>query len=259
MSRLSLVKKPADKPAIITVAGEAGLGKTTFAASFPKPIFMQAEEGLQSIPSDGRPDAFPPYRGVEDVENTWKDLAALIQEDHEYKTLVIDSVTSLEELFIEHVVASDPRGAKNIAQAAGGYGAGFRMVASMHQRIRKAAGILRDRKGMHVVFIAHTETENIDPPDGTPYSRLSLRLNKRSRQPYIDNVDAVALITLETYRKTSDGERPDKAISDGTRVMKLTSSAAHVSKNRYGITEDLILTPGINPLAQYIPSLKQEQ
>jgi len=33
------------------------------------------------------------------------------------------------------------------------------------------------------------------------------------------------------------------------------ATAANVSKNRYGITEDLVVELGKNPLEQYIPTL----
>jgi len=253
MSILAQAKPPADQPAILTIAGDAGVGKTRFAATFPNPIFIRAEDGMQSIPSAERSAALPLIAGHEDVDALWAQLTALIREEHDYKTLVIDSVTALESKFIDYVVATDPGKPKSINQALGGYGAGLRAVAAMHQRIRKAAGILREKHGMATVFIAHTETETVDPPDGTSYTRVSLRLGKRSCQPYIDDVDAVGLISLETYRRQTASEKPDKAFSDGTRLLSMASSAAHVSKNRFGITEDIVLPEGKNPLTGIVP------
>lgn len=46
MSLLDTVKKPEDRPVIATVTGDAGIGKTTLAATFPKPIFIRAEDGM---------------------------------------------------------------------------------------------------------------------------------------------------------------------------------------------------------------------
>lgn len=259
MSRLDAAKTPDDGPIIITVAGEAGVGKTSFAATFPKPIFIQAEKGMQSIPHATRPPAFPALESHTDLGNLWQDLAALLQDEHDYKTLVIDSVTALETLFIDHVVKTDSKGAKSLAEAGGGYGAGYQIVASNHVRVRKYAEALRQKRGMNVVFISHTDIETIDPPDGTPYSKLSLRLNKRSMQPYVDNVDAVMLIALQSYSRAAakkNNEDRAKVFSDGTRIITMHASAAHVSKNRFGITEDIILAPGTNPLIDLIPSLQ---
>lgn len=250
MSLLSTIEKPKDRPVIATVLGDAGLGKTSFAATFPNPIFIRAEDGLQAIPQDQRPDAFPM---IGKVEQLWDQLNTLLKEDHDYQTLVIDSITALEQLFVQYVIESDPKKPKSIAQANGGYGAGFLVVGNLHQRVRKYCGALNERKGMHIVFIAHADTETIELPDQDPYTRYSLRLNKRSVAPYTDNVDLVGFIKLQTYTM---GDRDlKKAISDGSRVLVTYSTAANISKNRYNITEDLPLEIGKNPLVNYIGTL----
>lgn len=251
MSVLSSISKPVDRPVIGTIIGDAGLGKTSLACTFPKPIIIRAEDGLQAIPVDKRPDAFPI---IHKESQLWDQLIALLQEPHDYKTVVIDSVTALERLFIQHVVDSDPKNPRTINQALGGYGAGLAAVGAMHQRVRKAAGMLNERKDMNVIFVAHADTETIELPDQDPYTRYNLRLGKRSSAPYVDDSDFVGFLKLETFT-TGDGERK-KAISDGTRVLVTYATAASVSKNRYGITEDLIVKQGENPLVNYIGALK---
>lgn len=251
MSMLDSVSKPKDRAVIVTVCGDSGMGKTTLAATFPKPIVIRAEDGLQAIPVDKRPDAFPL---ISDESQLWEQLAALVKEEHDYKTAIIDSVTALERLFTNHVIESDPKKPRSINQALGGYGAGLAAVAAMHQRVRKACGILNERKGMHIVFVAHADTETIELPDQDAYTRYNLRLGKKSVAPYVDDSDVVGFLKLETFT-TGDGERK-KAISDGTRILITYATAANISKNRYGITEDLTVLPNENPLFKYIPSLE---
>lgn len=250
MSILDQASKPQNRAVIATITGDAGVGKTRLAATFPSAVFIRAEDGMQSIPEEQRPDALPI---VNNVKALWEQLTALVQEEHEYKTVVIDSVTALERMFISHVVESDPKNPKSINQALGGYGAGLAAVASMHQRVRKAAGLL-NAKGMHVVFIAHADTTVVELPDQDPYTRYDLRLGKRSMAPYVDDVDIVGYLKLEMFTK-GDGERK-KAISDGTRILVTYTTAANVSKNRYSITDDLMVPEGENPLTEIIPTLK---
>jgi hypothetical protein len=135
----------------------------------------------------------------------------------------------------------------------GGYGAGRDAVSAMHARLRKAAGLLADRRGMNTVFIAHAETERIEPPDDDAYMRYALRLHAKSMPAYVDDVDIVGFLKLETFT-TGDGERK-KAISDGTRVLITYATAANVSKNRYGITEPLTVLPNVNPFTDIVPAL----
>ena len=79
-------------------------------------------------------------------------------------------------------------------------------------------------------------------------------MHDKSMPAYVDDVDLVGFLKLETFT-TGDGERK-KAISDGTRVLIAYATAANVSKNRYGITEPLIVEAGKNPLVDYISVLK---
>ncbi len=250
MSILETISKPKNRPVVATILGDAGLGKTSLAATFPKPIFIRAEDGLSSVTESHRPDAFPRLHSVADL---WEQLAALVKEDHGYSTVVIDSVTALEVMFVDHVIESDPKNPKGIQQAHGGYGAGRDMVSSMHRRVRKAAEMLVER-GVNVVFVAHADTVRIEPPDADPYTKFSMRLHEKSMQPYVDNVDLVGFLRLETF-VTGDGERK-KAISDGTRQLVCHAVASNVSKNRFGITEPLEVKLGENPLAAFIPQLQ---
>jgi len=251
MSELANINKPKNRPVIITLYGDGGRGKTTLAATFPNPIFIRAEDGLQAIPEEDRPEAFPVLSSVDQL---WEQVKALLNEDHDYQTLVIDSVTALERMFTQYVVDTDPKKPRGIQQALGGYGAGRDAVSGLHQRLRKAAGLLEDHKGMHTVFIAHAETSRIEPPDDDAYMRYTLRMHDKSMPAYVDDVDLVGFLKLETFT-TGDGERK-KAISDGTRVLIAYATAANVSKNRYGITEPLIVEAGKNPLVDYISVLK---
>lgn len=254
MSIMSSISKPADRPVLVTICGDSGTGKTTLASTFPNPIVIRAEDGLQAIPESKRPDAFPLLSTVDEL---WDQLKGLINEPHDYQTLIVDSVTALERLFVQHVVESDPKKPKGIQQAYGGYGAGRDNVAAMHGRVRKAAGLLADKRQMHTVFVAHADTARIEPPDSDAYMRYTLRLHEKSMPAYVDDVDIVGFLKLETFTTGNEGERK-KAISDGTRVLITHATAANVSKNRFGITGPLRVDAGVNPFTQIVPSLRSK-
>jgi hypothetical protein len=265
MSILDTIQVPDDEPIICTIIGEAGRGKTSLGATFPKPVFIRAEDGLSAISKDLRPNAFPL---LTDLEMLWDQLKALITEEHNYKTLVIDSVTTLEPMFTKHVIDEDnitrqKEGKKeisNIIQACGGYTAGQRAVGALHWRVRKAAEVLRRKKGMHVVFLAHADTEEIPSPDMEKYLRYTLRMQKHSYPPYIDDVDLVGFLRLETFLKSGDSEKATKkAVSNGKRIIQCAATSSSVCKNRYGIEEDLVFEKGKNPFLGYIDSLTKNK
>lgn len=226
------------------------MGKTSLAASFPAPVFIRVEDGLESLGANA-PMAFPIVQSSQDVLDQLNMLGA---EDHQFKTVAIDSVTKLNILIEQEIVASDPKHPKSINQANGGYGAGLAAAAERHRQIKAVCDQLIQYRGINVVFIAHADSEIVELPDQDPYTRYTLRMGKRAVTHYSDDVDVLAFVKLKTFTR-GDGDRK-QAISDGTRILTCYPTANHVSKNRYSITQDLSFEKGTNPLAEYVPALR---
>lgn len=235
-----------NKPIIMTIVGEGGIGKTTFASLFPKPIILRTEDGTMSL--DGRDDValFPVAKSSKEC---FSYIEMLGTEQHDFKTLIIDSITQLNVLIEKEIVELDPK-AKSLNSALGGYGAGFSAVSEVHRKFREWCGMLSSDKNMNIVFIAHTDTEVIEMPDQDAYTRYTIRMNKKSVSHYSDNVDVVGYLKLKTF--TTGGGDKKKAISSGERIMTCYPTANHISKNRLGISEDITILKGENPFLQYI-------
>jgi RecA/RadA recombinase len=134
----SLSKPTGQRPIIATLFGEGGMGKTTLAAMFPKPVFIRTEDGTASLQGNEDVSLFPLATSSEDVLGA---IEALATEKHNYKTVVIDSITQLATMIESEIVAADPK-AKSISQAGGGYGAGYGAASEKHRQIREWAGAL---------------------------------------------------------------------------------------------------------------------
>jgi hypothetical protein len=248
LSILEQASVPSMGPQIITFCGDAGVGKSSLAATFEKPIFIRGEDGVARIPENFRPNALPVIRGEAEL---WDQVKALLREDHNYKTAVFDTVSALDRMFVTEILKQDGK-AKSLNQAFGGYGAGFSALAAKHQQLRNGAEMLRAKKGMNVIFLAHTEIDTVHPPDADDYSRYSLRMtHSKSLPPYLDDVDAVGFLRQKIVIRGDEGERK-KAISGNERELVMQLTAANVSKNAYGITEAIDVKLGVNPLAQYL-------
>lgn len=253
MSLKEILSKPQHRAVMMTITGDGGVGKTSLAASFPNPVFLRTEDGMESLGANA-PMAFPLAGSSGDIE---EQLLMLGREDHDFKTLVIDSVTKLNILIEQEIVAGDPKKPASINQANGGYGAGLAAVAERHRQIKAICDQLNQYKGMNVVFIAHADSEVVEQPDQDPYTRYTMRMNKRSVTHYSDDVDVVAFIKLKTMTY-GDGDRK-KATTTGDRIITCYPTPNHISKNRYNISQDLVFEPGTNPFAPYIPALSNEQ
>lgn len=243
----SLSKPQGQRPVIMTLFGEGGMGKTTLAAMMPKPVFIRTEDGTASLAGNEGVALFPLASRSQDVFDA---IEALASQPHDYKTLVLDSITQLATLIESEIVAADPK-AKSINQAGGGYGAGYNTAAETHRKVREWAGALAYDKGMNVVFIGHADTETMDLPDYDPYARYTIRMHKKSIPHYTDNVDLVGFIRLKTYL-TGTGEKK-RAVSTADREIICHPQASSVTKNRFGIDKPVSFTfDGGNPFNDFI-------
>lgn len=248
MDLKSMISRPVSDAPMLTIFGEGGTGKTSLAATFPAPVFIRAEDGFDVFAGKKAPNAFPVLKNGEDI---FEQLDALLEQEHPFKTLVIDSITSLDKKFESDIVRKDTR-AKSINQAMGGYGAGYSAVAELHSKVKDRCDQLRENKGMTIVFLGHVETETMDLPDEPNYSRYSMRIHKKSIGYYTDFVSLVGLLKLQTIVDQESG----KAKSFGDRVMIVDKRASSITKNRYGIVDDIDVAEGSNPLLDLIPYFK---
>ena len=236
---------PTKRPLIATFVGDGGMGKTTLGSLFPSPVFIRVEDGTQAIAHREDVALFPLAKKVADVKEA---IQSLRTEAHPFKTVVLDSITQLDVMIQAEIIASDPK-AKSINAAGGGYGAGWNMVSSAHREIRELLGLLSEEREMNVIFLAHAQNETVDSPDTDSYLRATMRLNSKSVGHYSDNVDLVGFIKLKTY---VTGDEKKRAIGDGTRVIACYPTPSHISKNRFGITQDLAFDGVTNPFTAYL-------
>lgn len=244
------------EPLIMTICGEAGSGKTSLASTFPNPYIIRSQG--EALPRDleQRPKGLAPAGGklakkgdatVWDETELFDQLMALLRDEHDFKTLIIDSITGFEDLFVKNILDVQPAKQKTMNAAGNGYASEWETVKGKHGRIRNAAELLRSRKGMHVIFIAHVDVADIDLPDSEPFNKYVLQLHKKTSPLYINNVDVIGFLRQDTFVK-DDG----KAVTSNGRSLNVVMSPSNVSKNRLGIKSDLKFEIGVNPFADYI-------
>jgi len=180
MGVLSRIKKGRENlPPRLMIYGGEGIGKSTFAAGAPSPVFIQTEDGLGGM-DVARFDLATKYPDV--IDN----IRGLRDEEHEFQTVVIDSVDWLERLIHDHVVQQD--GATSIEMACGGYGRGYRKALDHFRDVLTALDQLR-AKGLAVILVAHAKTERFEDPEHPAYDRYSPRLHKEANALLCEWVD----------------------------------------------------------------------
>jgi len=238
MSRVQRGRTP--KPPRLLVYGTEGIGKSTFAAQATRPIFIQTEDGLDEIACD----KFPLTTSYGEVLSA---LTELHTEEHEYETVVIDSLDWLERLIWDKVCQET--GAKSIEKADGGYARGYTHALTYWREVVEGLNALRNGRNMVVVLIAHAKVEKFEDPESSPYDRYSPRLHKHAAALISEWCDAVFFATRKIRTQTEDaGFNRRRTIAHalgkdgGERILRTIGGPTCLAKNRFGIAEDLPLS-----------------
>jgi hypothetical protein len=285
---LTSLTKPLTKPPQITIVAAPGAGKTTLGALFPNPIFIQAENGTATFETweeKDKPTVFPLLPSPEndktptpDYKNTKKEvfksrmkisphaiimdqLRSLATQDHNFKSLVFDTVTSMSTTFEREVC--EMYGVESAGDAAGGFQKGFEVVREMHTEVKSACDYLREKKDMAIIFLAHLGIQKIkNSPESDEYSMYSLGMHQVSIPVYVNLVDAVLYLRQDAFVTGGATDRKgvttklNKIIQTGDRSL-ITCSDGHKgyvsAKNRYDLDSEIPVPIGTNPLLDLIP------
>lgn len=226
----SVVTEPTDPPVRVLIYGVEGVGKTSTAAGAPAPIVIPAEEGSEQLTVA----RFPLVQSLEDVYDA---VAELTENEHSYKTVVLDTVDAIEPLVWEYVCRE---GSKKSIEAFG-FGKGYVAALDEWRKLWAALERLRSQRGMNVVLIGHVVIKPFQNPEGDNYDRYNLRVNEKAAGFLKGAVDAVLFANYETLTHSSDGGKA-KGISTGARLLYTQRTAAYDAKNRYDLPPQLPLS-----------------
>ncbi|HOI55890.1 MAG TPA: ATP-binding protein [Phycisphaerae bacterium] len=226
-------------PPRFVIYGTEGIGKSTTASQAPKPIFIPTEDGLDQIDCA----SFPLATRFAEVETA---LELLINEAHDFETVVIDSLDWLERLIWD--VLCEQYGVASIEKVDGGYARGYTHALTHWRRVLDGLNTLRSRRGMCVILLAHAKVEKFEDPESAAYDRYSPRLHKHATALVNEWADAVLFATRKIItRQEETGFNRERTIAaglgkdGGERVLRCVGSPACVAKNRFDLPAELPL------------------
>jgi hypothetical protein len=219
-------------PYRIVIHGTDGVGKSTFAADAPSPIFIGAEDGT------GHLDVarFPAPECWADVLDA---VRTLTREEHGYKTLAIDSLDWVEPHIWQTVC--DAAGVDHLEEVGGGYGKGPAAALDLWRSLLSAIERLQAAKGMHVILIAHTQIKPFKNPEGDDWERYVLKLHPGAAGLCREWVKGVYFANYETFA-VKDKSKRIRGVSTGARLLYTQRTAAYDAKDRYCLPESLPLS-----------------
>ncbi len=226
----TIVSGKAHMPPRILLYGVHGIGKSTFAAEAPSPIFIPTEDGANEID-------VPKFPVVKDRGEVMAILRELYSQPHDYQTLVLDSVDWFEDF-----IQAELRAEKTEKEL--GYGRESLFAEAMLSDVLGAFSMLRKKRSMTVVVIAHSEIKRFDSPMTEPYDRYQPKLTPRLSSLLQEWADVVAFATYDVAVKKEEvgfNREVRRGISSGDRVIYTEERPAFYAKNRYKLPPEMPL------------------
>lgn len=222
----------------VVLYGPEGIGKSTFAAQFPRPIFIDTEGSTTEMDVDRLPK--PSSYEMIKQQVSWVKQQGVSR----FGTLVIDTIDWGEMLITNSVCSSHGKvGVEDF-----GFGKGYIYVA---EELGRFLNLLSDvvEAGINVVLTAHAQIIKFEQPDEMgAYDRYQLKLGQKTGSrtaPLVKEwADMLLFINYKTYSVATDDKGKKHKAQGGTRTVYATHHPAWDAKNRHGLPDDFPLDYG---------------
>lgn len=216
-------------PLTLLFYGIQGIGKTNLGVTSDNPVFVGNEENdaIESARMP-KPESF----------SELLDQIRQIRDEENYKTLIVDSLTMLQDLAEAEVLKDYPN--KTMATAFGGYGKAYEKTAAMFSELKSLCIELREKKGMNIILNCQCDaSRERDPITLVDNLHFTPRLHKSIKGMFMDWVGAIIFATSNDFKMETD-KGFEYVQGDGTRVLYTESRPSHVAKNRYNLPYKII-------------------
>lgn len=219
----------------VVIYGPEGIGKSTFAARFPDPVFIDTEGSTKDMD-------VARFERASSWAMLMEQIRYVVKNPDLCKTLVIDTIDWAEQMCVADLCAKN--GKKGIEDF--GYGNGY---VYAKEEFGRFLNLLEDvvERGIHVVLTAHAQLRKFEQPDEMgSYDRWELKLGKKTASqtsPLVKEwADMVLFANYKTMVYNVDGQGAQKGknkVQGGKRVMYTTHHPCWDAKNRYGLADEV--------------------
>lgn len=215
------------------IYGPEGIGKSTMASQFPKPLFIDIEGGTHAL-------------DVARVQTpkSWAGLMQLLEEFAAgrgpvgFQTLVIDTADWSEKMLKEAICAE--AGVAALGDVA--YGTLYQKLGAKWGKFLDVLSLISEQ--MHVVLLAHSQLSHCEiPEESGSFDRYELKLNQsfkvNTASMTKEWASMVLFLNYEVIVVETDGKTKAQG---GRRVCFTTHHACWDAKNRYDLPEKIRLS-----------------
>lgn len=214
-------------PIKTVIYGAEGVGKSSLAAQFPNPLFLDTEGGTSRLN----------VRRIR-IAN-WEDLIATVKEvidtPEVCKTLVVDTADWAESFCIDFICNKY----RQTSIESFGYGKGYTYIQEEFGEFLKLLTKVTE-VGINVVIIAHGKPRKFELPDEQgAFDRYETKLTRQVAPLIKEWCDMLLFCNYKTFVVTT--ENNSKKAQGGKRVMYTTHNPCWDAKNRFNLPDELDL------------------
>lgn len=216
----------------VVIYGPEGIGKSTYAAQFPEPVFIDTEGSTKDMDVSRfeKPSSWTML--LEQIRYVKMNASVC-------KTLVIDTADWAEQMCVADLCAR--YGKKGIEDF--GYGTGYVYAREEFGRFLNSLEEVVEA-GIHVVVTAHAHLKKFEQPDELgAYDRWELKLGKKTSSqtaPLLKEwADMVLFANYKTWSVAVDDKGNKRKAQGGARVMYTSHHPCWDAKNRYGLPDEM--------------------
>lgn len=226
--------------------GPPGIGKTSFGCAAPKPVFLidSQEDGIGTLKASKLVAADIP---VLPACNSWEDvleaLTAIAQGEHDFKTLVIDTLGGMERLCHEYVCNKDFRGDWGGPSEKGfvSYARGYEVSLPVWRDFLNKLDRLRIDRNMSVIGLAHSIVKPFKNPEGEDFDRYVVDMHDKTWSVTKKWSDMILFANYFIEASKERGAARAKGKGGQIRFFSTEHHAAYDAKNRHGLPGEIAM------------------
>ena len=219
----------------VVIYGPEGIGKSTFAAQFPDPVFIDTEGSTKDMDVTRT-----------ETPSSWTMLLDyvryFINNPEAFRTLCIDTADWAEQLCISSICANyQKNGIEDFS-----YGKGYTYLQEEFGRLLNLLTDLVEKQNVNIVLTAHAKMRKFEQPDEMgSYDRWEMKLTKQVAPIVKEWSDMVLFANYKTWSVAADDKGKKRKAQGGKRIMYTSHHPCWDAKNRYGLPDETDFDYGV--------------
>lgn len=265
--KAKLHKQESPLAPMLYVYGNAGMGKSSLAATFPSPFFLMTE---QAFPNNDRIEGRAIYaKTYDELMDGLRSIYTILQEARAsenksdfpiIKTLVLDNMSGIDQLIRNDIMATKGKKVELFA-----FGQGYELLKDYWVKeqggLFKAIKAINEEFGIAVILIDHAIISGIALPGRDPFNRYCPATSPKITNHLMKLMDEIFFIDSIYNEQVEDlgfGKKHLKVStsSAGLSIRSGNGQAQYTSKSRYGLPTSILYrqNEGFKILEPYLPA-----